>query len=327
MRAEVPVGVTEGLRARRRRAVGPGLGLQQQVAGQHRARPQRRGRVAQVEAGDLPDRQLAVPRRLAGAHPAHHLDVPGRGLAARRAARSRHAATRPPTRGRRPGRGRRKPGGRPRAPRSPARSRAAGCARRPGQPAYWPVTVARVHSSSGSRPGGGEHRRQGHRRGAVVGVEPLVALLLGFVPVVLPPTEVVARVRQERGEEEGAQPARCHEPPEHGDTVRDVHWAPMTDLPAPRLLDRFGRVGRDLRVSVTDRCNLRCSYCMPAEGLDWLPKPEMLTDDELVRLVGRHGRPGRHPGAAHRRRAAAAAQPGRRRAADRAPSNRGRGSR
>jgi cyclic pyranopterin phosphate synthase len=60
----------------------------------------------------------------------------------------------------------------------------------------------------------------------------------------------------------------------------------MTSLPTPRLLDQFGRVGRDLRVSVTDRCNLRCSYCMPAEGLDWLPKPEMLTDDELVRLVG-----------------------------------------
>ncbi|QKE84823.1 GTP 3',8-cyclase MoaA [Arthrobacter sp. NEB 688] len=59
----------------------------------------------------------------------------------------------------------------------------------------------------------------------------------------------------------------------------------MTDLPEPRLLDRLGRVGRDLRVSVTDRCNLRCTYCMPAEGLDWLPKPEMLTDDELVRLV------------------------------------------
>jgi cyclic pyranopterin phosphate synthase len=59
----------------------------------------------------------------------------------------------------------------------------------------------------------------------------------------------------------------------------------MTDLPAPRLLDRYGRTGRDLRVSVTDRCNLRCTYCMPAEGLDWLPKPEMLTDDEIVRLV------------------------------------------
>ena len=58
----------------------------------------------------------------------------------------------------------------------------------------------------------------------------------------------------------------------------------MTTLPTPRLHDRFGRVGRDLRVSVIDRCNLRCTYCMPAEGLDWLDKPEMLTDDELVRL-------------------------------------------
>ncbi|MFC7488826.1 GTP 3',8-cyclase MoaA [Knoellia sp. CPCC 206453] len=52
-----------------------------------------------------------------------------------------------------------------------------------------------------------------------------------------------------------------------------------------RLLDQHGRVARDLRVSVTDRCNLRCRYCMPAEGLPWLAKPEMLTDDELVRLV------------------------------------------
>jgi GTP 3',8-cyclase len=51
------------------------------------------------------------------------------------------------------------------------------------------------------------------------------------------------------------------------------------------LLDTFGRVATDLRVSLTDRCNLRCSYCMPAEGLDWMPAPEMLTDDELVRLV------------------------------------------
>lgn len=56
--------------------------------------------------------------------------------------------------------------------------------------------------------------------------------------------------------------------------------------PSARLVDRFGRIGRDLRVSVTDRCNLRCTYCMPAEGLDWLPKPELLTDDEIVRVVG-----------------------------------------
>jgi len=52
------------------------------------------------------------------------------------------------------------------------------------------------------------------------------------------------------------------------------------------LTDSYGRIATDLRVSLTDRCNLRCSYCMPAEGLDWLPKPEVLTDDELIRLVG-----------------------------------------
>ena len=52
------------------------------------------------------------------------------------------------------------------------------------------------------------------------------------------------------------------------------------------LVDGFGRVHTDLRLSLTDRCNLRCTYCMPAEGLDWLPQPELLTDDELVRLVG-----------------------------------------
>jgi cyclic pyranopterin phosphate synthase len=52
------------------------------------------------------------------------------------------------------------------------------------------------------------------------------------------------------------------------------------------LTDRYGRVARDLRVSLTDKCNLRCTYCMPAEGLPWLPTPEVLTDAEIVRLVG-----------------------------------------
>ena len=51
------------------------------------------------------------------------------------------------------------------------------------------------------------------------------------------------------------------------------------------LVDTFGRVASDLRVSVTDRCNLRCTYCMPAEGLPWMAKPEMLDDDEMVRLI------------------------------------------
>jgi cyclic pyranopterin phosphate synthase len=52
------------------------------------------------------------------------------------------------------------------------------------------------------------------------------------------------------------------------------------------LLDQHGRVATDLRVSLTDRCNLRCQYCMPAEGLDWMPTDETLTDDELIRLIG-----------------------------------------
>jgi len=51
------------------------------------------------------------------------------------------------------------------------------------------------------------------------------------------------------------------------------------------LTDSFGRIATDLRVSLTDRCNLRCTYCMPPQGLDWLPKPELLTDGELVRLI------------------------------------------
>ncbi|MEU8253406.1 GTP 3',8-cyclase MoaA [Micromonospora inaquosa] len=51
------------------------------------------------------------------------------------------------------------------------------------------------------------------------------------------------------------------------------------------LVDRFGRVARDLRVSLTDKCNLRCTYCMPAEGLPWLAGPELLSNEEIVRLV------------------------------------------
>ena len=51
------------------------------------------------------------------------------------------------------------------------------------------------------------------------------------------------------------------------------------------LTDAWGRTATDLRVSLTDRCNLRCSYCMPAEGLEWLPNEEVLTDDEVVRLT------------------------------------------
>lgn len=55
---------------------------------------------------------------------------------------------------------------------------------------------------------------------------------------------------------------------------------------SPFLLDSHGRRAIDLRVSLTDKCNLRCTYCMPAEGLDWLPGQELLTDEELLRLIG-----------------------------------------
>jgi cyclic pyranopterin phosphate synthase len=51
------------------------------------------------------------------------------------------------------------------------------------------------------------------------------------------------------------------------------------------LTDTWGRVATDLRVSLTDRCNLRCNYCMPAEGLEWLPDESVLSDDEVVRLT------------------------------------------
>ncbi len=53
----------------------------------------------------------------------------------------------------------------------------------------------------------------------------------------------------------------------------------------PRLTDRYGREHRDLRISLTDRCSLRCTYCMPAEGVPWLKSDTMLSTDELVRVA------------------------------------------
>ncbi len=52
-----------------------------------------------------------------------------------------------------------------------------------------------------------------------------------------------------------------------------------------QLIDTFGRVHRDLRISVTDRCNFRCTYCMPEEGMDWTPREELLTFEEIERLA------------------------------------------
>jgi cyclic pyranopterin phosphate synthase len=64
-------------------------------------------------------------------------------------------------------------------------------------------------------------------------------------------------------------------------------WTPPTTDPPSTgpLVDSFGRVADDLRISVTDRCNFRCTYCMPAEGLRWLPRSEILSFEELTRLL------------------------------------------
>jgi len=55
---------------------------------------------------------------------------------------------------------------------------------------------------------------------------------------------------------------------------------------ASALEDSFGRIADDLRISVTDRCNFRCTYCMPAEGLMWVPRSQVLTFEEIDRLAG-----------------------------------------
>jgi cyclic pyranopterin phosphate synthase len=51
------------------------------------------------------------------------------------------------------------------------------------------------------------------------------------------------------------------------------------------LVDRYGRIHDDLRISVTDRCNLRCVYCMPEEGMTFLPRKELLSYDEIIRVA------------------------------------------
>jgi cyclic pyranopterin phosphate synthase len=71
-------------------------------------------------------------------------------------------------------------------------------------------------------------------------------------------------------------------PSEVVDERQPAATAPAVD---GSLVDAFGRVADDLRVSVTDHCNLRCAYCMPTEGLTWLPKDEILTFEELTRLL------------------------------------------
>jgi cyclic pyranopterin phosphate synthase len=59
----------------------------------------------------------------------------------------------------------------------------------------------------------------------------------------------------------------------------------MGTAPVEALVDPFGRQVGDLRISVTDRCNLRCRYCMPAEGLEWLPRSDLLSFEEITRVA------------------------------------------
>lgn len=94
----------------------------------------------------------------------------------------------------------------------------------------------------------------------------------------------------------GAQPPAGRLGSAHSDVVGAVGLAgsgPQVVDPGsrlvesgPRLVDGYNRVHSDLRVSLTDRCSLRCTYCMPAEGVPWLPGDHLLTTAELLRLVG-----------------------------------------
>src|SRR5690349_20923911 len=72
---------------------------------------------------------------------------------------------------------------------------------------------------------------------------------------------------------------------EAGAAVPSVPSRRPVDAPGG-LVDRYGRRATDMRLSLTDKCNLRCTYCMPAEGLEWLAKQAVMTAEEIVRIVG-----------------------------------------
>src|SRR6187397_1744403 len=59
----------------------------------------------------------------------------------------------------------------------------------------------------------------------------------------------------------------------------------LPDFGGARLIDSFGRAIEDMRISVTDRCNFRCTYCMPEEGMSWLPRADLLTYEEITRIA------------------------------------------
>ncbi|WP_276319053.1 GTP 3',8-cyclase MoaA [Oerskovia turbata] len=114
-------------------------------------------------------------------------------------------------------------------------------------------------------------------------IAPTVERTVGdLLPDGAPPAEHVAPGRADPGRAtpSGALPPRRATPSD----------ADRRD--APGLVDRFGRRHRDLRISLTDRCSLRCTYCMPAEGMPWLASDELLTVTEMTRVAAvavRHG--------------------------------------
>lgn len=74
--------------------------------------------------------------------------------------------------------------------------------------------------------------------------------------------------------------------PPTGSTVNGASVPPPRPAGTPAgLWDRYGRRATDMRLSLTDKCNLRCTYCMPAEGLEWLSKQAVMTKDEIIRIV------------------------------------------
>ncbi|WP_211281791.1 GTP 3',8-cyclase MoaA [Sanguibacter antarcticus] len=78
-----------------------------------------------------------------------------------------------------------------------------------------------------------------------------------------------------------SQPTGPSSPQSDADSRNQPGQRPMTDA----LVDRFGRVARDLRISITEKCSLRCTYCMPAEGLPMIARSALLTPEEIARLV------------------------------------------
>lgn len=115
-----------------------------------------------------------------------------------------------------------------------------------------------------------------------------VVVLATFVqPMELPLTEQPGQIGEEANSNKEDQPTSAeqegHHPRVNGSDKSSPGGAYAGQV--QELLDSYGRVAKDLRVSLTDRCNLRCEYCMPPEGLEWQPSDQILSDDEVFRLI------------------------------------------